>query len=103
MRSQCALSILAGACVLSFVAPQPVAAQDSARVVERGAHVRYWLPEMSKPVEAEVVSWKTDRMRVRPLETSDTLEFAHSALSRLEIRSEPESQGAVGAALGLFD
>jgi hypothetical protein len=56
---------------------------------------------MGKPVEAEVVTWNTDRMRVRPIETADTLEFALLALSRLEVR-RPESQGGAGAALGLF-
>jgi hypothetical protein len=80
---------------------QPVAGQDSA-LVNPGAHVRYWLPEISRPVEAAVVSRSTDRIRVRPVETSDTLEFAFSALSRLEVRRGPEPQSEIGAALGLF-
>ena len=70
--------------------------------MDRGAHVRYWLPEISRPVEAEVVSRSTDRIRVRPIATGDTLEFALSGLSRLEVRRGPEPQGDVGAALGLF-
>lgn len=41
-------------------------------------------------------------MRVRPIETGDTLELALSGLSRLEVRQGPESQGETGAALGLF-
>ena len=41
-------------------------------------------------------------MRVRSSETGDTLEFAPSTLSRLEVRQGPESQGEAGAALGLF-
>lgn len=89
-----------GACLLALLASQPVAGQDSARV-EPGAHVRYWLPEVSRPVEAEVVSRSTDRIRVRPVDTGDTLDFALSALSRLEVR-RPESQGEFGAALGMF-
>ena len=90
-----------GACLLALLASQPVAGQDSA-LVNPGAHVRYWLPEISKPVEAEVVSRSTDRIRVRPIETGDTLEFVLSALSRLEVRRGPEPQGAAGAAFGLF-
>jgi hypothetical protein len=85
----------------TLLGAHPVAAQDSAFVLENGARVRYWLPEMSRPVEAEVVSWSPDRIRVRISETGDTLEFAHSALSRLEVR-RPETQGAAGAAFGLF-
>ena len=69
--------------------------------MNRGEHVRYWLPEMSKPVEAEMLTWGADRVRVRPVESADTLEFALAALTRLEVR-RPESQGGVGAALGLF-
>jgi len=92
---------LLGACVLTLLASQPVAGQDSALVVP-GARERYWLPESSKPVEADVVSRTTDRIRVRPVETGDTLEFAPSALSRLEVRRGPEPQGEAGAALGLF-
>jgi hypothetical protein len=90
-----------GACLLALVAAQPVAGQDSA-LVNPGAHVRYWLLEISRPVEAEVLSRSTDRIRVRPIETGDTLEFALSALSRLDVRRGPERQGEAGAALGLF-
>jgi hypothetical protein len=90
-----------GACLLALLGSQPVAGQDSA-LVNPGAHVRYWLPEMSRPVEAEVVSWGMDRIRVRPIETGDTLEFALSALSRLQVRRGPEPQGEAGAAFGLF-
>lgn len=90
-----------GACVLALLVSQPVAAQDSA-LVDPGAHVRYWLPEMSRPVEADVVSWSIDRIRVRTIHTGDTLEYALSALSRLEVRRGPEPQGEFGAALGLF-
>lgn len=89
------------ACLLSLLASQPVAGQDSVLVLP-GAHVRYWLPEISKPVEAEVVSRTTDRIRVRPVETGDSLEFVFSALSRLEVRRGPEPQGEAGAAVGLF-
>ncbi len=92
---------LAGrACLLALFALQAVVGQDSA-LVSPGARVRYWLPEISKPVEAEVVSWSTDRIRVRRIESGDTLEFARSALSRLEVR-RPEAQGEAGAAVGLF-
>jgi hypothetical protein len=90
-----------GACLLALLASQPVAGQDSTRG-DLGAHVRYWLPEMSRPVEAEVISRSTDRIRVRPIATGDTLEFALSALSRLDVRRGPEPQGEAGAALGLF-
>ena len=90
-----------GACLLALLASQPVKAQDST-LVNPGEHIRYWLPEISRPVEAEVVSWSTDRIRVRPIETGDTLEFALSALSRLDVRRGPEPQGEGGAALGLF-
>lgn len=62
-----------GACLLALIGSQPVAGQDSA-LMNPGARVRYWLPEMSRPVEAEVIRWSTDRMRVRLLETGDTLE-----------------------------
>jgi hypothetical protein len=89
-----------GVWLLALLASRPVAAQDSA-LVNRGDYVRYWQPEMSRAVEAEVVSSSTDRIRVRPVDTADTLDFALSALSRLDVRrSEP--QGAAGAALGLF-
>ena len=88
------------ACLLALIAVQTIAGQDSV-LVDRGARVRYWLPEMSKPIEAEVINWSYDRMRVRPIDAGDTLDFAFSALSRLEVRrSEP--QGEFGAALGLF-
>jgi hypothetical protein len=90
-----------GACLLTLVGPEWVAGQDSAFVVP-GARVRYWLREMSKPVEAVLVSRIADRIRVRPLQPGDTLEFALSALSRLEVRRGPELQGETGAALGLF-
>jgi hypothetical protein len=86
--------------LLALFASQAVAAQDSA-LVNPGAHVRYWLPEMSRPVEAEVVSWSKVRIRVRPIETRDTLEFALSALARLEVRQGPEPQSEIGAALGV--
>ena len=89
------------ACLLTLVATQRAAGQDSALVVP-GAQVRYWLREMSKPIEAQVVSQTADRIRVRPLQPGDTLEFALSALSRLEVRRGPESKGEIGAALGLF-
>jgi hypothetical protein len=89
-----------GACVLTLLASQPAAGQDSTLVIP-GAHVRYRLPEISRPVEAVLVSRSTDRIRVRPLESGDTLELALSALSRLEVR-RPEAQGDAGAALGLF-
>jgi len=90
-----------GACVLTLVGTERAAGQDSAFVVP-DARVRYWLREMSKPVEAVVVSWTADRIRVRPLQPGDTLEFALSALRRLEVRRGPESQREIGAALGLF-
>ena len=89
------------ACLLALLSLQSVAAQDSV-VVEPGAHVRYWLRELSKPIEAEVISWGIDRIRVRPIETSDTLAFALSALGRLDVRRGPEPQGEAGAAFGLF-
>ena len=94
-------STAVGACLLVLVLSQPVAAQDSA-AVEPGARVRYWLPEMSKPTEAEVISWGIDRIRLRPIETGDTLAFALSALRRLDVRRGPEAQGEAGAAFGLF-
>jgi hypothetical protein len=90
-----------GGCVLTLLASQPVAGQDSTLVVPI-AHVRYWLPAISKPIEADVVSRSTDRIRVRPVESGDTLEYALSAFSRLEVRRGPEAHGEVGAALGLF-
>ena len=99
-RLQCELWAL-GACLLTIVGTERAAGQDSALVVP-GAQVRYWLREMSKPTEAVVVSQTADRIRVRPLQPGDTLEFALSALSRLEVRRGPESQGNIGAALGLF-
>jgi hypothetical protein len=37
-----------GACLLTLLASQPVAGQDSA-LVNPGAHVRYWLPERRGP------------------------------------------------------
>ncbi len=89
-----------GVCLLALLLSQPAAGQDSA-LVSRGDRVRYWLPEMSKAVEAEVVSWSSDRIRLRPIDTGDTLDFALSALSRLDVRQR-ETQGAAGAALGLF-
>ena len=89
-----------GACLFALLASQPLAGQDSA-LVNPGAHVRYWLPEISRPVEAEVISWNIERMRVRPVETGDTVAFALSALSRLEVR-RPDAQGEFGAALGFF-
>lgn len=70
--------------------------------MDRGARVRYWLPEISRPVEAEVISGSSSRIRVRLIETGDTLELALSALSRLDVRRGPESQGEGGAALGIF-
>ncbi len=92
-----------GACLLALLASNPLAGQDSALVIP-GAHVRYSLPEISGPVEAEVVGVSTDRIRVRPTDTGDTLEFvlSASALSRLEVRRGPEPQGSIGAALGVF-
>jgi hypothetical protein len=89
------------ACLLALLAPQSLAAQDSV-VVNPGAHVRYWLPEISKPLEAEVISWNIDRLRVRLTETGDTLDLAISRLSRLEVRRGPEPQDEAGAAIGLF-
>jgi len=90
-----------GACLLALLVSQPAAGQDSA-AVNPGARVRYWLPEISKPVEAEVVSWSIDRLRVRLIETGDTLDLALSGLSRLEVRRGPEAQDEAGAAIGLF-
>ena len=90
-----------GACLLTIVAFKPAAGQDSTFVVP-DAHVRYWLREMSEPVEAVIVSRTPDRIRVRPIASGDTVEIAFTALSRLEVRRGPEQQGEVGAALGLF-
>lgn len=88
-------------CLLAVLVSQPVAGQDSADV-NPGARVRYWLPEISKPIVAEVVSWSIDRVRVRQIETGDTLDLALSGLSRLEVRRGPEPQGEAGVAFGLF-
>ena len=90
-----------GACLLALLVSHSAAGQDSS-AVEPGAHVRYWLPEMSGPVEAEVIGWNINRVRVRRSETGDTLDLALSGLSRLEVRRGPEPQGEAGAAIGLF-
>lgn len=99
-RLRCELLAL-GACLLTLVGAERAAGQDSASVVP-GAQVRYWLLEMSKPIEALVISQSAGRIRVRSLQPGDTLEFALSVLKRLEVRRGPESQGETGAALGLF-
>jgi hypothetical protein len=98
-----AVARIIGACLLALIVSQPLVSQDSPPVV-LGAEVRYWLPGASGPVEAEVISLNTERIRVRPIESRDTLEFALSALSRLDVRRgpEPRGRGAAGAALGLF-
>ncbi len=88
------------ACVLALVASQPASAQDSALVVP-GAHVRYSLREISKPVEAVVVSRSSDQIRVLPIDGGDTLEFALSSLRQLEVRRR-EDEAVIGAAIGLF-
>ena len=90
-----------GACMLVLLISRPGVGQDSV-VVSPGAYVRYWLPEISRPTEAEVISWGVDRMRARVAETGDTLDLALSGLSRLEVRRGPEPQGEAGAAVGLF-
>lgn len=90
-----------GAFLLTLIGVERAAAQDSTLVVP-GVQVRYWLREMSKPTEAVVVSQTADRIRVRPPQRGDTVEIALSALSRLEVRRGPESQGEAGVALGVF-
>jgi hypothetical protein len=90
-----------GALIFALASAAPVAAQDSSLVVP-GAYVRYWLPEMSKPIEAVVLRRTGDSVRVRRVEFNDSVAFVLSSLGRLEVRTGPEGQGATGAALGIF-
>ena len=90
--------LFAGICL--FPLDENVAQQRGA--LPPAAHVRYWLGENGKPVEADVVFHGADTIWVRLPPTADMLALRLSDLSRLEVRRGSGGHASLGAGIGTF-